>query len=369
MRVGAGREPTIQTCRLLGRIEGCTNPESAELLPDGETVVFGNCAIVLGIPDYRGGRGITYGHGDAFVSQARLDGDGLILINRRLVENLTGTHGTDILHKATGRIPAGTAFITEGAGPQTVRGSGKVLAKSEYCTNLTAYDPVTGEVRGRIPLGSGSALAARFRDLEQPNGLAIGWNGDIYVSDMAPGAEVPGWEEVTAPAIYRIPHAAIDRVIAGGAGSADAVQRIPTPGKTNGLAISYLDGSLLSVSCSPDDPVGGGIFRYTPEDFERGRQPVPIIGGLGIIDGIGETRRGTIVASVPPTSEIHLFPSDGRHLIVRLEDGNHPVARPADVNVCYPKVLGGEPALLVPDVAPGAEVGAASVAMIDLSGF
>ena len=88
-------ERQIHQVELLGRIEGCTNPESAELLADGETIIFGNCAIVIGIESYRGGRGITYGQGEAFVSQARLAERGaLALVERKLIADLTGTHGT-----------------------------------------------------------------------------------------------------------------------------------------------------------------------------------------------------------------------------------------------------------------------------------
>ena len=363
-------ERELHSADLLGRIEGCTNPESAEMLADGETIIFGNCTILLGIEDYRGGRGITYAQGEAFVSRARFAARGeLILLERQFLGNLTGTHGTDILPVATVGLPAGTAFITEAAGPQTVRGTGRVLPKSDYLSNLTAFDPLSGQVRGTVPLGVGSAIAARFSDLEQPNGLAFGANGDLYVSDMAPASEVPGWNEVSPSAIYRIPHGAIDGLIAGDVDAAAGVQRLLTPGKTNGLSRSWRDGSILSVSCSPGDPAAGGIYRYAAADFESGRQPGPLISGLGIIDGVGETRRGTLVASTPPTSEVHLFPADGRHLILKLPDGSDPVVRPADINICYPRVLGGEPALLVPDVAPGADIGASSVCLVDLSGF
>ncbi|MGH6633816.1 MAG: hypothetical protein ACREB0_10675, partial [Sphingopyxis sp.] len=299
----------IYKADLIGRIEGCTNPESAELLADGETIVFGNCTILLGIESYRAGRGITYAQGEAFISRARLAGRGDVpLLERRFIDGLTGTHGIDILPVATAKLTKGTAFITEAAGPQTVRGSGRILPKSAYQSNLAVFDPNAGILLGALPLGVGSAIAAKFSDLEQPNGLAFGANGDLYVSDMAPAAEVPGWDSVSPSAIYRIPHGAIDDLMAGKEGAADAVQRLLTPGKTNGLTRSWRDGSILSVSCSPNDPVAGGVYRYSLADFGSGQQPAPLIAGLGIIDGVGETRRGTFIASTPPTSEVHLFP-------------------------------------------------------------
>lgn len=363
-------KPTEVRVPLLGRIEGATNPESAELLPDGETIIFGNNVLVIGIDSYRAGRGITYVRGEAHISRARLLGRGRIDFEApRLIDGLTGTHGVDVLPVATDKLPVGTLFITEDAGPQTYRGTGIILPKSDYCTCVMAFDPATGEVLGRIPLGVGSAVAKRFRDLEQPNGLAVSSEGDLYVSDMAPGAEVPGFDVPSPSAIYRIPHGAIDGLIAGEPGAADQVQCILTPGKTNGLSFSKADGSLLSVSCSPDDPVGGGIFRLKPADFERERQPAPEVGGLGIIDGVGETKRGTLVVSLPVSGELVLFTTDGRHIVVKDEEGANANSMPADINICYPKILGGEPAVLVPSIGVGSGAGESSVVIVDLSGF
>ena len=60
----------------LGVIEGCTNPESAEMLADGETFVFGNCALGVGFPWFRDGAGLVYLEGQAFVSRARVGANG-----------------------------------------------------------------------------------------------------------------------------------------------------------------------------------------------------------------------------------------------------------------------------------------------------
>lgn len=363
-------EPIEIRVPLLGSIKGATNPESAEMLPDGETIVFGNNVLVIGVERYRAGRGITYVRGEAHISRAKLRGRGQIDVEARdLIVGLTGTHGIDVLPVATARLPIGTLFVTEDAGPQIYRGTSEILPKSAYCTCLMAFDPATGAVLGRIPLGIGSAVADRFRDLEQPNGVAISAEGDLYVSDMAPGAEVPGFDVPSPSAIYRIPHGAIDALIAGEPGAANMVQCILTPGKTNGLAISKADGSLLAVSCSPNDPVAGGIFRLTLADFERGRQPAPEVGGLGIIDGIGETRRGTLVASLPVTGQLVLFTADGRHIVVKDEAGDNPNSMPADTNICYPKILAGEPAVLVPSIGVGKGAGESSIVIVDLSGF
>src|SRR5262249_21387551 len=76
--------------RLLGVVEGCTNPESAELLDDGETIIFGNCRLDVGFGWFRDGQGLVYLEGQAFVSRARVSGDGAVTLDERsLISGLT----------------------------------------------------------------------------------------------------------------------------------------------------------------------------------------------------------------------------------------------------------------------------------------
>jgi len=353
----------------IGRIEGCTSPESADLAPDGETLVFGNCAHVVGAPAYRSGRGIVYLRGKSFVTRARLDRRaGLVVDERTLIAGLTGTHGIEFVKRATPMLPAGAALLCEQAGPQMEPGADVTLPKDSYTTCILAFDPATGAILGRIPLGCGSELSRRFNDIEQPNGIAVTADGAIHVSDMAAGNHAAAWPPLVHSAIYRIAHEAIDNMIAGGAGSADAVERIVTPGFTNGLAVSNLDGALLAVSCSDQDPSAGAIHRIRAEDFAAGRQPAPDVGGLGVLDGGGETRRGTLIGSNPRTGDIHVFTQDGEHRVI-VTGGVKPVRAPADLNVCYPPAFGGEPILIVTDINPGGAPGEASVVVLDLSGL
>ena len=96
--------------------------------------------------------------------------------------------------------------------------------------------------------------------------------------------------------------------------------------------------------------------------------PEPSVTGLGVLDGVTFTKRGTLFVTNPRTGEIHMFTTDGAHKLIRL-DGEKPWRSPADINVCYPKALGGEPALLVPDVAVASGPGESSVSLLDLSGL
>ena len=105
------------------------------------------------------------------------------------------------------------------------------------------------------------------------------------------------------------------------------------------------------------------------EDWQTGLQPDPVISGLGILDGISVSRRGTIFASTPVTGEVHAFPTDGSHVVLRGPDAEKLARFPADINVCYPNVLGGEPALLVPDVSMLSPPGDGVVTMIEVTGF
>jgi hypothetical protein len=363
-------EPEIINAPLIGIIEQCTNPESAELLPDGETIVFGNCQMIRNHPQYRNGNGNVYIKDAAFISRARIIDRGQIEIeDRHMITGLTATLGCDILRKGTARFPAGTAFICEGANPVSADRDSPIIDRSQVETCLIAFNPQTGKILGKIPLGPSSDLARRFNGIDQPNGLAISEAGDIFVSDIPNGNPEQPLPSPVPPAIYRIPHDVIDIVSGGGEGSADAIERIETPGFINGITTAKDDDVSWAVSCSGHDPAQGGIYRITLADWASGRQPTPVITGLGILDGISVTKRGTILASTPVTGEVHAFLVDGSHKLVRGPEGDKLARFPADINVCYPNILGGEPALLVPDVSMLSLPGEGKVTAVDLAGL
>lgn len=360
--------PGTRTVTVLGRLEGFTNPESAEMPPDGRSIVVSNAAITT-VPSFRNGNGLVYRTGDAYVSRVRLDSDGLRFEAERLLTGATGLLGTDILRVATATYPAGTVFAAAGGSPTTVDGS-SVVPSAQARPQVLAYDPATGERLPAIPLWAGSEVARRYNALEQPNGLAVGVNGDLYVSDI-PNTNPAGMLPPPVPAaIYRIPHEALDALAAGEPGAAESVQRIEMPGWVNGLTVSPVDGAVWAVSCSPQCPVGGGAYRLLPEHFAAGELPEPrfrdLGGAGGLLDGIGITRRGTLLASDPVTPRIHVLRPDGAHDLLMFE-GAEKLGSPADINVCYPEVLGGEPALLIPDVS--ARGGTHSLTVVELTGL
>jgi hypothetical protein len=353
--------------RVLGFFEGCTNPESAELLPDGETVIIGNASMAVGMPWFRDGKALVYIEGAAFLSRARIAADGCMSIEKRvLASGLTATLGCDVLHHATGRFPAGTLMIATGGGPAATPDGLPAQARP----HVLAVDPMAGDVLGRIPLWAGSDIAARFNALEMPNGLAVGHDGTVFVSDMPntnpdPSPTAPPFVQ---PAVYALPHDALDALADGEPGAAEALTRVVMPGFVNGLAVSPLDGACVAVSCSRAfDPVNGGIYVLTMDDFASGRQPNPLHRDLDPIDGVGVTRRGTIVVSNPLTGRLRAIMADG--VRADLEPDDWPVAYPADINVVYPTALSGEPALLVPDVSVGRPEGTGVVGVLDLSGL
>jgi hypothetical protein len=352
---------------VLGVFGGATNPESAELLPDGETVLFGNASVTVGVPWFREGKGLAYVRGAAFLSTGRIAPDGSVtLVSRTLVAGLTATLGCDVVRIGTRTFPEGTLLVACGGGPVATPAGEPAPA----CPEIVGVDPSTGAVLGRIALGPGSPAAGRYNPLAMPNGLAVGFDGTVYVSDMPntnpdpdPHAPPP-----VPPAVYALPLDALDALAAGEPRAADAVQRIVMPGFVNGLAVSPLDGACLAASCSRTfDPVNGGVYALRPGDFSRGVQPEPTVRDLEPIDGIGMTRRGTLLASNPLTGRIHAITADGAH--AELAADEWPVAMPADINVVYPTALGGEPALLVPDVSVGAPPGSGVVAVLDLTGL
>lgn len=362
-------DPTPFQGRLVGRIEGCTNPESAELCVDGETFVFGNCAMIVGISQYRDGTGLVYLQGEAFISQARIDGPSSVeLVKRRLVDGLTGTLGVDMLGRATGRFPAGTAFIAEGGRPIIDPASRELITGARAIRpRALAFDPMTGERLGHIPLWDDSAIGLQWNGLDQPNGLATDAHGNLFVGDIPNSNPVATGPPPVVSAVYRIPHDCLD-ALAGNGVQADAadVQRIVMPGFVNGVTASPVEDSVWAVSCSPHDPVKGGVYRLTDDDFASGHLPDPVHSGLGILDGVGVSRRGTVFASNPRVGEIHAFTAEGAHHIIQV-DGKNVAPMPADFNVCYPKVLDGEPALLVTNIDVGGPPEGSSVAVVDIS--
>jgi len=353
----------------LARIEGCTHPESADMLPDGEHVVFGNCAMTLGIAAYRGGKALVYIEGEAFISLARLTAAGVELVSRQHITGQTGTLGLDVLHRGTAMFPQGTVFQAAGGNPIVAPGDDRIANEPERLrSQALAYDPIAGRVLGCVPLWAGTPIADKFNAFDQPNGLAINAAGDLFVGDIPNGNPIDVLPPPVPSAVYRIPNASLDAISRCEPGSAANVQRILTPGFVNGVTVSPVDGLCWIVSCSSHDEAEGALYRLTDADWDAGVLPEPAISGLGVLDGVCFTRRGTAFVTNPRTGEISALLPDGDHRVV-IADGR-PIARnPADINVCYPAHRNGEPVLIVPDVSVAAAAGEGSVTFLDISGL
>jgi len=363
-------DPSHLDVPLIGRITGCTHPESAELLPDGEHFVFGNCAMRVGVAAYRSGGGPVYLDGDAYVSLGRIDPDGIVsLVVEKMVEGLTGTLGCDVLTVATGKFAAGTVFMARGGCPLMKDGVDGIIEDPALLrSQVLAIDAQGRRLAGVLPLWEGTAFAACYNAFNQPNGLAINAKGDLFVGDIPHGNSSSVLPPPVPSAVYHIPHDAIDGVSENDPAAVARIRRVLTPGFVNGLTVSPVDGECWMVSCSSHDEAGGAVYRLTDAEFVRGTLPEPAVTGLGVLDGVTFTRRGTLFVTNPRTGEIHMFGTDGTHRLLRV-GGERAWRIPADINVCYPTALKGEPALLVPDVSVASGPGEGTVSLLDLTGL
>jgi hypothetical protein len=308
----------------------------------------------------------VYLDGQAFVSRARVSRHGdVTLEERRLITGLTTTLGCDVMRTDATALPEGTVLMAAGGKPVTRDGTGPVQARP----HVLAFDPGTGDILGRIPLGEGSRIAERFEPLEMPNGLALDQAGNLYVTDCphTNPAPDPAAPPPSSPAVYRIPAAALGPLLRDEPGAAGAVTRVVMPGYVNGATVSPLDGTCYAVSCSPVDPVRGGVYRLSAGAFASGVQPPPLHRDLGQLDGVGVTRRGTVLAGTPLENKIHAFTPDGEHGLIS-GDGL-PCRMPADFNVVYPRCLDGEPALLITDIMVGTAPGDCTVSVLAIPGL
>jgi sugar lactone lactonase YvrE len=356
---------------VLAIVDGATNPESAEMLDDGETLVFGNCTLATGNPNMRGGKALVYLEGQAFISTARVTGRGAAtVIERHLVRGLTATLGTEVHRRGTGRWPAGTALTACGGQPMVTVADGPLLGAESGRQQVYAFDPADGTPRGRIALWPGSAVAkALGHHVEMPNGLAVAPNGDIFVADN-PNSNPVDWTPPPVPAcVYRIPAEAIDGLLDDDPAAAGLVRAVPWEGWFNGCAASPDDGACWVVSCSSHDPAKGAIFRLDADDFEAGRLPDPFVRDLGVLDGVALTKRGTVFASNPRTNQLFAFTPDGSALLLTGADGPLPFSNTADINIVYPKFLDGEPALAVGDITIGQAPGAGRIVLLSVEGL
>jgi hypothetical protein len=361
-------QPATLDVRVIGRIAECTHPESAEMLPDGEHFLFGNCAMKMGVAAYRSGGGPVYLDGQAYVSLGRIDpAGGVVQVEEKMVAGLTGTLGCDVLTVATERFRAGTVFMARGGAPLLAQDEVTLLEDAAVLrSQVLVFDAQARSLVGCLPLWEGTAFARRFNAVNQPNGLAINARGDLFVGDIPHGNSVSVLPPPVPSAVYHIPHASIDGLAADDPEAVSQIRRVLTPGFVNGLTVSPVDGECWMVSCSSHDEAGGAVYRLTDAEFDSGQLPEPAVTGLGVLDGVTFTRRGALLVTNPRTGEIHLFGTDGSHRLLRVA-GQKPWRSPADINICYPKALAGEPALLVPDVAVMSGPGESSVFVLDLS--
>jgi hypothetical protein len=255
---------------ILQVLKAFDNPEGAIFSADGQSVFISNSAEI-------GDRGKDFGftEGEGYISKLAMQPNGtLVIVNERLIEDLTAPLGMGVLPVATGKFPAGTIFALTGSAPM-VDAQGQVVKDPTHLrTKLVAFND-NGKVLGEIDTGQGSLFEKiNGSPIVLINAMGFDAEGNAYVADTAFGADQfdPPFKGKTG--VWMIPHGSLD-ALADGKEPAEAPVFIEIPGNP--------------------DPADGGVYALTKDDIANGNLPPPVDGGLGALDGLDFTAGGAML--------------------------------------------------------------------------
>ena len=279
---------------ILQVLKAFDNPEGAIFSADGSHVFVSNAAEAGNLS-----KDFGWVEGAGYISKLEVKANGeLAMVEKKLIDGLTGPLGMGVLPVATEKFPAGTIFLCTGSAPFVDSNGQVVKDPTRMRSKLLAFNDA-GKVLGEIDTGQGSVF-------EQINGSpiilinALGFDadGNVYVTDTAIGADQfdPPFEGKGG--LWMIPHSALD-ALADGRAPVDPPIFLKIPGNPDGVEVSPTDSKIYvnTVGAFADlaDPANGGIYALTKKDIANKKLPPPIDGDLGALDGLDFTAGGVML--------------------------------------------------------------------------
>ena len=309
------------------------NPEGALFSMDGEYLFISNSGL-------HGDKDKPFGwvEGGGSISKLEVGPSGsLKLIDRFFLKDLTGPLGMAVLNVNTAKLPRGTIFATAGSGPMALPDGTPITDQARHKPKIITFDPGSGRILGEIDLGAGSVFAKiSGGPVILVNALAFDKAGNLYIVDSGFGHDTYKPAFPYNGGTWKVPAESID-ALAEGKPAPSPPQFIPNPSWPDGVEVSPITGEVWINTVMPpmeEDPYKGGMWTLTDADFQKGAQPPVLFKGLGRLDGLDFTVRGTnIQTEIGGTpNSIVVVPIGGRPHRLALEP-DVTLSGPADIDI------------------------------------
>lgn len=264
-------------------LEAFHAPSAALLLDDGHTLLVSNTG--------RGEYGLTAGRGS--ISRVKLGVDSHLAVEKlRFIEGLNGPIGMTLIATGSADLPAGTLAISVGGSWVVDNAGDPIPDDAARGAGLVFFDPATGESRGRILLGKGSAAEKILgHPVTDPTALTSDAAGNLYLIDVD-AAATRGSRRMEAKAgIIKLSRAALDALLrneapAAGSLAYAAEQNIPTA-----LVYARAEDALYWATFL-------GELRKLPQGDFSGRTAVITVNKeAGTISSLGVSPNGTVIGA------------------------------------------------------------------------
>jgi hypothetical protein len=260
------------------------------------------------------------------------------LTERIFVKDLTGPLGMAVCNVSTNKFPRGSIFATAGSGPMATADGTPITDPSRHKPKIVVFDPGTGKILGEIGLCARSPFAAiSGGPVMLVNALAFDEAGNLYIVDTGFGHDTYQPPFKYCGGTWKVPHESID-ALAEGKPAPSPPQFIPNPSWPDGVEVSPSTGEVWINTVMPpmdgvEDPYKGGMWALRDADFERGTQPAPLFTGLGRLDGLDFTVRGTCIhTEIMNYNALVAVPEGGSPQLVALEPETT-LSGPADIDI------------------------------------